>query len=96
MGAIVNGLAIAISALFGMVIHRFIKDNLQETLFKALGVGVIIIGMNGIISNMISVEEGILSSHGELLLILSLAIGAIVGESMDIDKRLNDFGKMIE
>lgn len=96
MGAIVNGIAIAISSLLGMVIHKYIKDNLQDTLFKALGVGVIIIGLNGIVSNMITVNDGTLSSNGELLLILSLALGAIIGEMIDIDKALNNFGKLIE
>jgi uncharacterized membrane protein YqgA involved in biofilm formation len=57
----------------------------------------LVIGINGAISSMFTVgADGTLSSSGELLMVISLIIGTIAGEYLNIDEHLNRFGQRIE
>ena len=82
MGTIVNAAAVAVGGLLGLVFKRGMKPALEESIHKALGIAVLVLGLNGMISAMITVsEDGRLSSSGELL---------------RIDDRLNHFGQIVE
>lgn len=97
MGTIVNAAAVAVGGLLGLVFKRGMKPALEESIHKALGIAVLVLGLNGMISAMITVsEDGRLSSSGELLLIVSLVAGMLVGELLRIDDRLNHFGQIVE
>ena len=41
---------------------------------------------------MLTIEDGALSTQHTMLLVLSLVLGAVVGEALDIETRLDDFG----
>jgi uncharacterized membrane protein YqgA involved in biofilm formation len=69
----------------------------MENVMKAEGVAVLIIGMNGVLTNMLSVgEDGKISESGGLVLLISLALGAFLGEILKLDSRINSLGKKIE
>ena len=97
MGTIVNAVAVVAGGLLGLALKRGMKPALEESIHKALGIAVMVLGINGILGAMFTVsEEGGLSSSGELLLIVSLVLGALAGELLKIDDRLNRFGQMVE
>lgn len=97
IGTIVNAAAIIAGGLAGMLAKKGIPAYLDDALHKAMGLAIIVIGMNGVICNMISVNAGgTLSSSGELLLVFSMVIGVIIGELLRIDDRLNGLGEMVE
>lgn len=83
-GTIVNGLTIILGAWLGIHLKK-ISDNMKETVMKAIGLAVIILGID-------------MTLQGEqfLFVILSLALGAIIGEKWNLDGKLNDLGKWIE
>ncbi len=95
-GTIVNAVAIAVGGLIGVLLKKGIKESYTQGLNKALGLAVLIIGLNGVISNMLTSENGKLSSSGELLLVVSLVIGTFTGEVLRFDDRFNKFCKGIE
>lgn len=97
IGTIVNAVAIIAGGLAGMLAKKGIPTYLDDALHKAMGLAIIVIGMNGVICNMITVNpNGGLSSSGELLLVFSMVIGVIIGELLRIDDRLNGLGEMVE
>ncbi|MCI8648722.1 MAG: DUF554 domain-containing protein [Anaerotruncus sp.] len=96
MGTIVNGLAVALGGLVGVLIRRGVPKRLEEASMKMLGLSVFVIGLNGVIASMFTIVDGKLSSDGSLLLIASLVLGCILGELGDIDSRLTAGGKWIE
>lgn len=97
MGTIVNGAAIVLGSLIGLLIRRGVPERMESACMKMLGLSVFIIGMNGVIVSMISVgEDGALHDSGSLLLIASLVIGTVVGEALRLEERLNQGGKKIE
>jgi len=98
MGTIANALAIIAGGLLGLAFKKGLPKSVEENIPKFVGTGVVIIGLNGILTSMLStnLETGRISSSGELVLVLSLAIGGIVGELLRIDDRINAGGMAIE
>lgn len=90
IGTIVNAAAIVAGGTAGVLAKKGVPARVEDALHKATGLAVVVIGMNGVITNMVTVNaDGTLSSSGELLLVLSMVIGALAGELLDIDGRLN-------
>ena len=99
---LVNFGAIVVGSLLGLVFKKAIKEEHKNALHKALGLAVIIIGLNGVITNMITLVKngdafsGTLSSSGELLLIASLVIGTFIGSLLKIEERFNGLAEKVE
>lgn len=96
MGSIVNAVAIVIGGFIGIALKKGIHERVLDGVFKAIGISVIVIGFNGLLSNMAIVDNGLIKTSGELLLIFSLVLGALLGELIDIDRRLNNLSSAIE
>lgn len=90
LGTLVNAAAIVAGGAAGTLFKNGVKPAWEESLNKALGVAVLVLGVNGVIGAMFTVgENGALASSGELLLVVSLVLGAFSGELLNIDGRLN-------
>ncbi|MBQ9744516.1 MAG: DUF554 domain-containing protein [Clostridia bacterium] len=90
LGTIVNSVGIAVGAFIGVLITNILKKNkrlaaIPDKLMKAVGLCVIYIGI-----------EGAFKNQNTLVLILSIVIGALIGELIDIDKHLNTLGAFVE
>lgn len=84
-GTIVNSIAIICGALLGILIKKGIKESYKSTILDGIGLCVIFIGiMGGIETNNI------------ILAIGSMVAGSIIGEVLDIDKRLESMSLMME
>ena len=97
LGTIVNVITVIVGGLFGMLLKKGIKSEIMDNVMKAEGVAVLVIGMNGVLTNMLSVgENGKIVENGGLVLLISLALGAFIGEILKIDDRLNGLGAWVE
>ena len=97
MGTLINVALILVGGTIGLVFKKAVNKNIEYSIHKATGVAVTIIGVCGILSNMLSVgENGKISSNGELMLVVSLFLGTLLGELLKIDDRLNRGCKKIE
>ena len=96
MGTIINSIAIIIGSVIGTFLKKGISKELQNSIFSILGVAIIIVGLNGVLSNMASVIDGMIVTSNEILLIISLSLGVLIGELLKIDEKLNNFGKSLE
>ncbi|MFQ9681230.1 MAG: DUF554 domain-containing protein [Ruthenibacterium lactatiformans] len=96
-GTLVNAAAIAAGGCVGLLLKKGVKGSHQDSINKALGVAVLVLGLNGVISSMFTVNaDGTLASSGELLLIISLVLGTLAGEALRIDDRLNGLSGLVE
>lgn len=97
-GTIVNAVAIVAGASVGLLFKKGLPKRIEENALKFVGIGVAILGLNGIIDAMITADTatGRLSDEGGILLVLSLAAGGIIGELLNIEDRLNAGGQAIE
>ena len=97
LGTLVNAAAIAVGGALGLLFKKGIKGTYQDSINKALGLAVLLLGLNGAISSMFTVKaDGTLASSGELLLIVSLVAGVLAGEMLRIDDRLNGLSIFVE
>ncbi len=99
LGTIINVAAIIAGGLIGIFFKRFIKERYQETIIKASGISVIFLGAAGSLSKMLIVDPatGALGTQKSLMMILSLVLGALIGEIINIEggfERLGEWLKM--
>ena len=95
-GTLVNCVAVIAGGSIGLIFKKGIKDSYTESVNKSLGLAILIIGLNGVISNMFSVADGKISSSGELLLVAFLVLGTLIGEVLKLESRFGKFCEKIE
>lgn len=98
VGTLVNAGLIVAGSLVGLLLKKGIKPQLEDAVHKATGLAVIGIGLCGVLSNMLYVDvaDGSIHSSGELMLVFSLVIGALIGETLRIEQRLDKLGSFVE
>jgi len=85
VGTLVNFGAIIIGSVIGLVFHKAIKEKISDTIMKGIGLCIILIGI-----------QGALKGEDTLVVIASMAIGAYLGEWIDIELKLNQLGNYVE
>lgn len=85
LGTIVNALSILFGGLAGSLFKNKISSEYNETIMKALGLSVILIGL-----------KGALQVNDILLLIISLTLGTLMGEMLKIEKGIERIGAWLE
>ena len=96
MGTLINAALILLGGVIGLVFKKAVSKEMEYSVHKATGVAVLVIGICGILSSMLTVTEGKLSSSGELILVVSLTLGTFLGELLKLEERLNRGCKWIE
>ncbi len=85
LGTLINVAAVIIGSIIGLVIHSRLPKKITDTAFHGVGLFTIILGV------MMAVK-----TNNLLIMIFSIVIGAIVGEIIDIDKKINVFGDWLK
>ncbi len=96
LGTIINAFAIILGGMLGILGKRFLKEHYQETIIKSTGFSVLFLGAAGTLAKMLVPTEEGLTVSGSMTLILSLALGALVGEIIDIDALFDRFGDWLK
>ncbi len=95
IGNIVNTLAVLAAGGIGLLIKRGVPEKIQQVLMQALGMCTIFIGVGGTLQNMLSVQNGRLQVSGTMLMIVSLVVGSVAGELLDIEGWLDRLGERL-
>ncbi|MEN2766795.1 DUF554 domain-containing protein [Ornithinibacillus xuwenensis] len=82
-GTFVNGGLIIVGSLLGLLFTK-IPERYKETVMHGIGLAVILIGLQMAFSTKVII-----------VVLLSLLLGAIVGELLRVEERLNDLGHWI-
>ena len=96
LGTIINTLAILAGGVCGGLFGRFLSDSAQDTLTKCCGVSTLFIAVSGALEKMLKVENGTIVSQGAMLIVISLAIGAVIGEALKIEDAFENFGQWLK
>ncbi len=92
LGTLINMGAILLGGFLGMFLGRSVKVRYQDILMMAVGICVLMLGIGGTMEKMLSITDGGLTSGGSMMLILTMAVGALVGEWMNIEEKMEHFG----
>lgn len=78
IGVIVNTLTVLIGSTIGLLCKKGIPDRLSDAIMKAIGLCTLAIGITGV-----------LSGENTLVLIISMVLGVLIGELLDLDGKVN-------
>lgn len=92
LGTVINCAAIIAGGGIGLLGGKWLNNRCQETIIRGMGVCVLFISIAGALEQMFRIENDSLISGGTLMLVISVAIGALVGELLDLDGRMERFG----
>lgn len=97
IGTIVNTGAVIAGGLIGLFFKRGLSQRFQDTIMHAIGLSVMFIGISGAMEQMMTVSGGNrLASGGSMMCAVSLALGALIGEWMNIEKCFSRFGDWLK
>lgn len=99
LGTIVNFLAVLVCGLLGMLVKKGVPKRISDALSCAMAICVIYIGIDGVLEQAPAVSEGGFLSDGlikVLVMVISMGLGTLIGELIDIDKWVNRLGDTLE
>lgn len=85
LGTIVNAIAILVGSLTGLLFSKGISKNYEEIILSGVGLSVILIGI-----------KSALVSDSLMVVIFSVIFGAILGEWLKIESKLESLGAFLE
>ena len=85
LGTIVNALAIIIGSLLGLLLNKGIPENYKNIVMSGVGLSVVLIGL-----------KSALTSDSLMVVIFSVVIGAVIGEFLKIEEKLERLGNYLE
>lgn len=85
LAVVVNTLAVIVGSIVGILLKKGIPENIKDAVMKGIGLCTIYIGISGA-----------LKGENTLILIISIALGVVIGEICDLDGKLNHFAEKLE
>ena len=95
LGTIVNVFAVLGGGFIGLFLRGGMNPRYQEAIVRTMGLSTVFIGISGVLPGLLQTENGMLVSTPvsvSLGMILSMAIGTLIGECLDLDGKLERFG----
>lgn len=93
LGTLINTAAIIAGGLVGLLFGKGFKPRFQEIVMHALGISTIFLGIGGTMEKMLLIgKDGHLETTGSMMLIISLALGALIGEALNLEYRFEQLG----
>lgn len=96
LGTIINVCGIILGGILGFFGGKLIKEQYQDALTKVCGVCVLFIGIGGAMEEMLTVNGSTVASGKGMFIVVCLAIGALIGEILNIELRFEHFGEWLK
>ena len=96
LGTLINAAAIVIGSILGALFGKLLKERHQDALSTVCGISVLFIGISGALEGMLQVEGSGVAATGGLLCTVCLALGALVGELLNIEGLFEKFGQWLK
>lgn len=85
LGTIINVAAILVGGFLGLLFRKGLPERVSTTITHGLSLGIMVLG----------ISMGV-QTQNFLIVLISLALGAVIGEALNIEGRLNGLGGRLE
>lgn len=85
LGSLVNSAAIVLGGSIGLALKKGLSERLANAVMNALALCVLYIGISGM-----------LKGENILITILSMVAGTLVGDGLELDRKINQLGDTVE
>ncbi|WP_127058045.1 DUF554 domain-containing protein [Veillonella ratti] len=92
IGTLINMLIIVVGGLIGLTARNYLKQQLLDTLMVAMSACIIFIGIAGAVQESLVFDGQKFALTNLMMLVVTFIIGTVIGEFIDLDKKLEDFG----
>ena len=96
LGTLINVACILLGGTIGRFAGNRLKPNVQDTVMTITGIGVMMLGLGGTMQHMLVITDGVLNTTGTLMMIISLALGSAIGEMLQIEQKVQQFGEWLK
>lgn len=96
LGTIINVALIIVGGILGHFFGKLIKERVQTTLTTTCGVAVLFIGIGGALEGMLSYDGAKISSGKGVFIVITLLLGALIGELLNIEGWFERFGEWLK
>ncbi|AVO27979.1 DUF554 domain-containing protein [Megasphaera elsdenii] len=97
IGVLANVLGIVDGGLLGLGCGRLISERFQKAIMMACAVAVIFLGLTGTVKEMLQIgADGGVTLVGTNCMLASLIGGAVIGEAIDLEDRMERFGHWLQ
>lgn len=95
LGTLINMLIIVVGGLIGLTARNYLKQQLLDTLMVAMSACIIFIGIAGAVQESLVFDGQKFALTNLMMLVVTFIIGTVIGEFIDLDKKLEDFGALL-
>lgn len=97
LGTIVNFFTVLVCGLLGMLVKKGVPERISIALKQAMSICVIYIGVSGMLEAAPQVEGPLSPGLVKVIvMVISMGLGTLIGELIDIDKWVNRLGETLE
>lgn len=92
LGTLINAALVLLGGVMGFLFGKALKQRLQDIMVGGCGLSTMFIGAAGAFQHMLVVTDGGIETTGTMLLVISLCLGGLLGELLDIEGHMEQFG----
>ena len=96
MGTIINAALTLLGGALGFLFGKALKERFQTIMIAGCGLSTIFIGAGGTLKQMLTITDGALGTQGEMMLVISMCLGGLIGEILNIEGGIERFGEWLK
>lgn len=95
LGTVINVALLIFGGLCVLLFGKKLSERIKDTLLSVNAVAIMMLAVGGVMQNMLSLSDGKLSTGGTVMMIVSLTLGGLIGEIININALVNKFGEWL-
>ena len=97
LGTVINSCMVIVGGILGLLFGHFLSERIRSTMTVACGLSTMFIGAGGTLSKMLTLSgDGQFGTSGTMTIVLSMVLGGLIGELINIEHRTEQFGSWLK
>ena len=96
IGTVINVALLIFGGLCGLMFGKKLNERIKDTLLSVNAAAIMMLAIGGVMQNMLSLSGGKLSTGGTIMMIVSLTLGGLIGEIININALVDKIGEWLK